>query len=255
MHFLSAAHSDIGTTKQNNQDSLCLKIAETKLGEVAFAVVSDGMGGLKKGELASATVIRAFSDWFDKVLPNNLGNTVDLKQIAEQWSNLISSLNYKIAEYGIKTGIQLGTTICAIIVINGKALVCNVGDSRAYSLGSNVIQITKDHSVIAMEIETGRLTKEQAKFDPRRSVLTQCIGASQKVTPDFYEVTANPGTAFAICSDGFVHEISNEEIFSALNPSSIETENAIKPCLIDLVERVKSRGEKDNISVVYIKNV
>lgn len=255
MHFLSAAHSDIGTTKQNNQDSLCLKIAETKFGEVALGVVSDGMGGLKKGELASATVIRAFSDWFDKVLPNNLGNTVDFKQIAEQWSNLISSLNYKIAEYGINTGIQLGTTICAIIIIDGKALVCNVGDSRAYSLGSSVIQITKDHSVVAMEIETGRLTKEQAKFDPRRSVLTQCIGASQKVTPDFYEVTANPGTAFLICSDGFVHEISNEEILSTLNPGSIDNENAVKPCLIDLVERVKSRGEKDNISVVYIKNV
>lgn len=255
MHFLSAAHSDIGTTKQNNQDSLCLKIAEAKFGEVALGVVSDGMGGLKKGELASATVIRAFSDWFDKVLPNNLGNTVDFKQIAEQWSNLISSLNYQIAEYGIKTGIQLGTTICAVIIIDGKALVCNVGDSRAYSLGSNLIQITKDHSVVAMEIETGRLTTEQAKFDPRRSVLTQCIGASQKVTPDFYEVTANPGTAFVICSDGFVHEISNEEILNTLNPNSIDNENVVKPRLIDLVERVKSRGEKDNISVIYIKNV
>ena len=255
MHFLSAAHSDIGTTKQNNQDSLCLKIAETKFGEVALGVVSDGMGGLKKGELASATVIRAFSDWFDKVLPNNLGNTIDFKQIAEQWNNLITSLNYRIAEYGIKAGIQLGTTICAIFIIDGKALVCNVGDSRAYSLGSNLIQITKDHSVVAMEIETGRLTTEQAKLDPRRSVLTQCIGASQKVTPDFYEVTAYPGTAFVICSDGFVHEISNEEILNTLSPNSIDNENAVKPRLIDLVERVKSRGEKDNISVVYIKNV
>ena len=74
MHYLATADTDIGIVKQTNQDSVLIKHGEAKVGEILLAVICDGMGGLEKGELASATVIRAFSKWFDEELPFELEN-------------------------------------------------------------------------------------------------------------------------------------------------------------------------------------
>ena len=89
MHYLAIADTDIGNVKQTNQDSVLIKHGETEKGEILLAVICDGMGGLEKGELASATVIRTFSKWFDEELPYELEN-VDLKVIGGKWS-----LNWK----------------------------------------------------------------------------------------------------------------------------------------------------------------
>ena len=70
MHYLAIADTDIGNVKQTNQDSVLIKHGETEKGEILLAVICDGMGGLEKGELASATVIRTFSKWFDEELPH-----------------------------------------------------------------------------------------------------------------------------------------------------------------------------------------
>ena len=69
MRFLSAAHTDVGITKKVNQDAFCLKIAKTPKMHLALAVICDGMGGLKQGELASALLVNAFSNWFENTLP------------------------------------------------------------------------------------------------------------------------------------------------------------------------------------------
>ena len=64
MDFLIAAHTDVGIRKKTNQDSVLIKVADTDCGKVCFAAVCDGMGGLRKGVLASATLMCFFSDWF-----------------------------------------------------------------------------------------------------------------------------------------------------------------------------------------------
>ena len=66
MQFKVAADTDIGIKKQTNQDSVLVKHGKCGLGEVLLAVVCDGMGGLDRGELASASVIREFNGWFDR---------------------------------------------------------------------------------------------------------------------------------------------------------------------------------------------
>ena len=88
MRYVATADTDIGISKDTNQDSVLIKHASTDKGEVLLAVVCDGMGGLSKGELASATVIRAFADWFDNELPFELEN-VDLNVIGAKWSLML----------------------------------------------------------------------------------------------------------------------------------------------------------------------
>ena len=96
---------------------------------------------------------------------------------------------------------------------------------------------------------------EDAERHPQRNVLLQCIGASQEVLPDFYRGTVFPGSLFLLCSDGFRHEISEQELYMQLQPSVLTTEEMMKERLVYLTELVKSRMEMDNISAVVMKTV
>lgn len=106
MRFVVIADTDIGIAKDTNQDSVCVKHAQSPVGEVLMAIVCDGMGGLAKGELASATVIREFCNWFDEELEREL-QVVDMKVIGAKWELMLKSLNSKILEYGKKHGLIL----------------------------------------------------------------------------------------------------------------------------------------------------
>lgn len=101
MHFTVTADTDIGIAKETNQDSVLFKHGTYSGGEVLMAVICDGMGGLAKGELASATVIRKFSEWYNKELPYELEN-LDLHVIGGKWSLMLKDLNIKIIEYAKK---------------------------------------------------------------------------------------------------------------------------------------------------------
>lgn len=251
MHYIATADTDVGIIKSNNQDSVLIKHASTDIGEVLMAVVCDGMGGLAKGELASATVIRAFSRWFDEELPFELED-VDMQVIGGKWSLMLKSLNMKIQEYGQQLGSNLGTTFSGILFVDDKYVIVHVGDTRIYHIGSTLHQLTTDQTFVAREISRGTMTEEQAKTDKRRNLLLQCVGASKNVDPQIICGAAEKG-AYMICSDGFRHEVTPGEIYESLNPINFMNENAMHNNAKYLIELVKSRQEKDNISVVLIK--
>lgn len=251
MHYIATADTDVGISKSTNQDSVLIKHASTDIGEVLMAIVCDGMGGLAKGELASATVIRAFSKWFDEELPYELENT-DMQVIGGKWSLMLKSLNLQILEYGQLLGANLGTTFSGILFVNDKYVIVHVGDTRIYQIGSTLNQLTTDQTFVAREISRGTMTAEQAKTDKRRNLLLQCVGASKNVDPQILCGTAEKG-AYMICSDGFRHEITPGEIYESLNPINFMNENAMHNNAKYLIELVKSRQEKDNISVVLVK--
>jgi serine/threonine protein phosphatase PrpC len=251
MKFVAIADTDIGTSKKNNQDSLLIKHATTANGEVLLAVVCDGMGGLSKGELASATVIRSFSEWFDQELPNELRN-LDMKVIGGKWELLLKDLNLRIQEYGKTIGANLGTTFSGILIVNNSYLIGHVGDTRIYHIGNSMKQLTEDQTVVAREISRGNLTIEQAKTDRRRNVLLQCIGASRVVEPQIIYGAIEPG-AYMLCSDGFRHEITETEMYQTLNAANLTNKQDMHSKVRYLIDLVKSRQERDNISVVLIK--
>lgn len=256
MEFIAAYHTDVGITKKTNQDSLAIKVVDTKLGEVAFAIVCDGMGGLSKGELASKEVICAFCSWFDDVLVEDIeGGRFDENNLVAQWNDIIQTQNNRLGEYGEANCIQLGTTVSALLIIGDKYYTVHVGDSRIYQISSDVIQITDDQTFIAREIAAGRMTVEESKTDPRRSVLLQCVGASPVVEPEFKKGDAVGGVVYMLCSDGFRHQITTQEMMGKIGPNAVSTEEQMRYGCIYLTELVKKRGETDNITVILIKTL
>ncbi len=253
MRFLASAVTDIGISKKTNQDSVCMKIAETeKYGQVAMAVLCDGMGGLDKGELASATVIRAFCDWYDKDFPNML-NSFSWDAVASEWTRIVKEQNYRISQYGKTINVSLGTTVTAMLFVGGRYLIVHVGDSRVYNLKKTVSQLTEDQTFIAREIKLGRMTPEQAAADPRKNMLLQCCGASKNVEPQVILGKAEKESVYMLCSDGFRHVISDAEIYDCFNPDRLKGIAAMETNSKYLINLVKSRNEKDNITVALIK--
>ena len=250
MNFNVAFHTDVGLKKRTNQDSLCIKQAKTNKGNVFMALVCDGMGGLEKGELASAVLTRCFSNWFENELPVLLGSNEYFEEIRYRWGRLIKEQNQIIAEYGRKNNIQLGTTLTVVLFFeDGRYLVAHVGDTRFYKITDKEIKVlTLDQTVVANEVRQGRLTQQQAEEDPRRNILLQCIGASKIVEPDFIEGNSKAGECYMICSDGFRHTITPNEIHRSFSPMNNLSEKVMKENIFNLVELNKARGEIDYIS-------
>lgn len=255
MNYLVAYNTDVGLRKHTNQDSVAVKIMDTEYGRIVLAIVCDGMGGLAHGELASKEVIHAYCDWFDHNLTAMVTHRqLDIDQICRDWREIAIVENDRLSQYGARRGISLGTTLSAILILQDHYVVVHVGDSRIYQFTNDrVRQITEDQSVVAREIVLGNLTPEQALKDPRRSILLQCIGASPMVEPAFFRGNAEPEMSFLICSDGFCHEISHEEMMERLGPQACEDALTMKQNCMYLTDLVKQRQEMDNISMILLR--
>lgn len=255
MDFIISATTDIGNTKNTNQDSYNARIINTQAGRMAFAVLCDGMGGLSKGEVASASVVKAFCNWVDNKLPMLCENGFDDADIKKDWCSIAAHFNEKIKNYAKKCGLVsgVGTTVTAILLTEKRYYIINVGDTRAYEILDGVAVLTKDQTVVSREVELGNLTEEQAKYDARRSVLLQCIGASDYVYPDIFIGNTKKDAVYMLCSDGFRHEISNEEIYNYLNPLVMTDKDIMQKNMDTLVQINKQRQERDNITVVSIR--
>ena len=269
MLFKAAGYSTKGAVKPSNQDSFLIKVANTSLGDVALVVVADGMGGLSKGELASAQVVRAMDQWFENKLPGYLeamGSSVaGLERLVEaQWNGLVQELNISILQYGKRNRLNLGTTFTAMLCVGSRYSIAHVGDSRVYQITEGkAVQLTEDQTLVQRELSAGRITEEEALVHPQRNVLLQCVGASREVMPQVISGSLNKGATYLLCSDGFRHELTEEELLERFAPAALEglwnsgsdglpcyegIETSIREC----VEQLEARGEKDNITAVVL---
>ena len=257
MEYKIALQTDVGNKKEINQDSCCMKKAITDKGTILMAVICDGMGGLAKGEVASATLIKTFSSWFENELPKILGTKKPLEEVKCSWDRIIKEEIQNIAAYGKGLNLQLGTTITAMLILEDNYyIIAHVGDTRVYKLTDESVSVlTEDQTVVAREIKLGRLTLEQAKTDPRRNVLLQCVGASKVVEPAYYRGMVSENECYMLCSDGFRHVVTNEEILNAFAPSKNNSQEEMQAHIVELVELNKFRHENDNITALLIKTV
>jgi len=253
MSFKIAYHTDTGIRKKTNQDALLIKTAKTAKGRIGLFIVCDGMGGLSQGELASATVIKGMSDWFETELPEITLSNYSETDIQQKLADCVKALNRKILDYGEAANIKLGTTITALLIVYSKYYLLQIGDSRAYQIHDDLSLLTKDQTLVARELERGNITEEQAKIDPRRNVLLQCVGASLELDPVISHGKVKEGDLFMLCTDGFYHEISEDEMFASLKPDLFSNEQQMKETVVGLVELVKKRKETDNITALMTK--
>ena len=255
MNFDVAYYTETGNKKAVNQDSICIKQIIKNNQKIVMAVICDGMGGLSLGELASATVVQDFNNWLkDKI--SELTVNVQMNSIKEEWIQLLHNANNKILKYGRENGIQLGTTVTALLLFDdGRYLVAHVGDTRLYYINNEMIcQITEDQTYVAREIKLGHMTKEEAEQDSRRNVLLQCIGAVNGLQPEFYEGQISADCYMLLCSDGFRHQYHEEEIMKALSGDMVQmSKENMHSFLRSATNLCMQRGETDNISSVLIK--
>lgn len=253
MNFLTAYHTDIGIKKKTNQDSLLIHQAQTGAGNVVLAVLCDGMGGLAKGEVASACMIRQFSQWFQRDLPALLSAGLQPEALRMSWERLVADVNQKITNYSIQNSVTMGTTCTALLIVNNVYYIMNIGDSRAYLISDNIYQLTKDHTYVQREMDAGRMTYEESLRDPQRNVLLQCVGASSEIAPDFFMGDVTINQTYMLCCDGFRHVIDPREFFRYLNPAGCTDPGVMQKNLVYLTELNKQRQENDNISALLIR--
>lgn len=253
MNFLTAFHTDVGIKKKTNQDSLLIHQAQTESGNVLLAVICDGMGGLAKGEVASACMIRAFSEWFQTELPCMLSAGLQPEALRTGWEKLVNDVNQKITVYSMNNSVSMGTTCVALLVVNETYYIMNIGDSRIYLISDNIYQLTKDQTYVQREMDAGRMTYEESLRDPQRNVLLQCVGASSVVEPDFFMGDVEINQTYLLCCDGFRHVITPEEFYRYLSPAMATDSGTMQKNLEYLTEMNKQRMETDNITAVLVR--
>ncbi len=251
MKYTATTITDVGIVKVVNQDSLLMKRALWGEKEILMAIVCDGLGGLSKGELASAEVVRFFSDWFNRELVREL-EQVDMNLIASRWVLELRTLNQKMLEYGCQHDFSMGTTFTGMLCIDDAYLIVHVGDTRVYRIDRRVEQLTMDHTQVAQEVRAGRMTPAEARVARNRNVLTQCVGASKTIQPQVLTGTVQPGV-YLLCSDGLRHKVTDLELLESLQPDQLKNKQFMHVQSRLLVELVKERGERDNISAILIR--
>ncbi len=227
-----------GRIRPLNEDAYF--VSEPSSGSV-LAVVADGMGGHNAGEVAAGEAVGIFH----KVLFGSSGDA-----LKDALLRAVSEANSKIYEMSIhkKKLSGMGTTITACVAEEKKVTAVQVGDSRLYLIrGNKITQITKDHSLVEMLVESGSITKEQAKHHPQRNVITRAVGTDETVEADIYEFPVEPEDKILLCSDGLVNMVEDETILSVIKTAE-NADLAVK----QLVQEAENAGGTDNITVVLI---
>jgi len=251
MEFCSACYSDIGIRKETNQDSLLLMHAvPPQGGEIVLAVLCDGVGGLKMGERVSAEVVKAFRDWFRSQIIGLCTQQIPMTALFNDWDHLIQSLHEELKLASESAGFQSGTTVEALLLLNGKYYICHVGDCRTYSITDKLTQLTVDQTIVQKELDEGKLTPKQAQKDPRQNLLLQCVGAGKEVQPEYLYGDIERGQMFLVCCDGFRRRITESEIQKICRYSF--REKKLQSELEKATELCKGRRETDNITGILI---
>ena len=252
MKFITGIATDIGKTRASNQDAICMIEAKKLNKTIMMMNVCDGMGGLSKGEVASATVIKGVEAWFEKELLDVV-ELCSMEEIRRLWIEKLTELRNQLNEYGKREGILLGTTFSGILCCGKNYIWVHIGDSRIYKITlENVVQITTDHTIAAREAAIGNLTKDQAGCSPLRNKLTQCVGPSKTFIPESGVGTIGKNESILICSDGFYHTFSKNEML-ALNQPQYQSEKSLNRFCQNAIGKVIARGEQDNVSVAVLK--
>ncbi|CAD5989183.1 PP2C family serine/threonine-protein phosphatase [Agreia sp. COWG] len=231
----SAAISHVGKIRSNNQDS-------GFAGQSLFAV-ADGMGGHAGGDVASALAITRLRE-----IDGEYGSAVDAEfalQEAIVAANAI--LAETVFEHPELTG--MGTTLSALVRVGHSVALAHIGDSRVYRFRDGALtQITADHTFVQRLVDSGRITAEEAKTHPRRSVLMRVLGDVDS-TPDvdLQVMDTRPGDRWLICSDGLTGVVDNDHISEAL-----ASEMSPAEVVSDLVKQALDGGAPDNVTIVVV---
>lgn len=228
----SAARSDPGRVRDNNEDAF-------HAGPRVFCV-ADGLGGHQAGEVASGIAARTIATLDARSLEDAVSH------LAEEVRQANRLVHDEARTDPAKAG--MGTTLTAIVVDDAAAHLAHVGDSRAYLLRDNDVQLlTEDHTVVGRMVADGTITEEQAAQHPQRSMLTRALGTRRIVDVDVTHVPLQGGDRLLLCSDGLTAVVDPLELPKLTQGNDLD----------EIVERLVAvsleRGAPDNVTVVLVE--
>ncbi len=234
--------TDPGKVRTHNEDSVT--ILKNQNSEYLL-VVSDGMGGHRKGEVASAMALTHLGKRFLEC--PSIGSKID----AVNWlKDNVNIINKDILEYAgshdNSTG--MGTTLVVAIYTKEYMIIGNIGDSSGYVYKNEKIhKVTKDHTLVELLIEAGNLTEEDAKNHPKKNVLMKALGVTKSVEIDIFDVEQNC-EGILLCSDGLTNMLADQHIEKVLNDSELNIEEKVSK----LIRKCNARGGTDNVSIALL---
>jgi protein phosphatase len=245
------ACSDTGRVRSHNEDSV---LTNARLG---LAVLADGMGGYNAGEVASGMATAVLGSELQHAF--DVRSPADIGDDGEVWArsalvDVIGRTNAAIhlAAQSNPKYAGMGTTLVMAQFFDNRMMVAHVGDSRLYRLRDGVIhQLTKDHSLLQEQIDSGLLTPEQARFSQNRNLVTRAMGVDSTVRTDVAEHEVHPGDVYLLCSDGLNDMVEDSVIEEALAGLSVN----LPLCASQLVQLANDNGGRDNVSVILVKIV
>ena len=235
------AKTDKGKVRSINQDAFYIN---TLSDGSALAVVCDGMGGANAGDIASKTAVEIISQY----ILNGYNPSMSFDDITRLINNAITSANLEVYALSQKDE-QLrgmGTTAVVAVVRNTEAIICNVGDSRAYLIDNELKQITRDHSVVQSLVESGKLSPEEARVHPEKNVITRALGVEENVLTDGYCVELAENNKLLLCTDGLSNYADADSILRIVN------DNAFDKVTDLLIKEANLGGGRDNITAAVI---
>lgn len=238
--------TDVGLRRRENQDTYAFEAFGAP--DTVVAVVCDGMGGVNGGQLASSLAVTTFMQELHARAHVNMTE----EQVREMEAFCVQQANGAVYARSLEGAEYhgMGTTLVSAIVSSDTAIVCNVGDSRAYHISSEGIKrVTRDHSVVESLLEAGNITPEQARTHPNRNLITRALGPDKTIECDCFTLPFAKGDSLLLCSDGLIVTVEDREILEIVCAEA-DGERA----LARLLELALQRGAPDNVTVVLIRN-
>ncbi|MCC7484455.1 MAG: Stp1/IreP family PP2C-type Ser/Thr phosphatase [Burkholderiales bacterium] len=232
--------------RSHNEDSIA---ADPDIG---LAVLADGMGGYNAGEVASGIAVELIRTELKKALSevkpeqlNGKGVETLLAEHAERANAAIYQAAQSQPQYS-----GMGTTLVVAMWRDNRVSVGHIGDSRLYRLrGADFEQITRDHSLLQEQIDSGMITREQARHSQNKNLVTRAVGIDPQVEPEVHTYDAQPGDIYLLCSDGLSDMVSDEDI--QLTLTSLQTNLPL--AAQQLVQQANDNGGRDNVSVILVR--
>lgn len=245
-----ATATDTGRVRSHNEDSIGTDV------QIGLAVLADGMGGYNAGEVASGIAVAMLSIEMKQALARHRPGTTDaaagepmaVALIRDNVAKANAAIYQTARSQAQYSG--MGTTLVAALFFDNRVAVGHVGDSRLYRLrGASFEQVTRDHSLLQEQIDSGMITKEQARYSQNKNLVTRAVGIDPEVATEVHVYDVQPGDIYLLCSDGLADMVEDGDIHSTLE--------MLQPNLplaaTQLVQLANDNGGRDNVSVILVK--
>lgn len=233
--YVAWSATSTGAVRAVNEDSVLVSRS-------LFAV-ADGMGGHAAGDIASRLAV-------DRLAPLGRAERVEVGALL----TVLEGANHDITRSAAARGLSgMGTTVtgAAVVEVGGRPhwLIFNIGDSRVYDVKDDrLIQVTVDHSEVQELVDTGQITRQEARSHPLRHVVTRALGSPAPPVPDTWLLPMSPAQTLVLCSDGLTADLTDDDIAAVVSAAA----PTLATCADDLVSAAERAGGSDNISVIVL---